>query len=700
MNVISPDITTLDFSAIFDISGTSPVIIAGNLSTGPNLAGVTWWIVTSSPSQTPIHEGSFANPDAVGIWTTPIVMTDPFPRPYNSIEWSGGPYTISLFAQDSAGNVFEVDKSASISRPVGNTVNSPNSYGIANINVKVLCDQARIFFQDQTSVTYKGSTGIRTSSVLKVVYPLDPTYSIPPPFQLSDFTSAMVPISYSSENYQFLAYSTYSYDQGNNVSIVIKYQTLQKFSVLCNIDLMPLICEYQSLIDSIENGSCVDVQKANKQLSLIAPKFALVVIGIMQPLTGVNVAELIDEIKAIGGFTCECCTAATGIIPQTASVIDGYTFSVNPVCGDISGTVTTVGTNVQINLSDKSYVFAMGTEPGTTAFTITPATNSCVKTYSLNIDTVQLATDILNAISTDAGLVNLFNSIFTNSAANLIVDGKCIFDSTSTFDYTFTLLNVPSSTTFALVTGIKVGSVTKSLNYSLNLTNLTGFQTYLNSLGLGTFVATNPSGQNVVITSAANPNVLSNLTYSISAVSYIANILSVSNGYTSLSANQVVQNIIDYLCGINDSEIVTSADYTINYIDAKGAQSITIPAGTTLSTFIEDLLTYNASTISNGGASGVTCTGLQKLFTPNNVSITATDVIYGTKGGACAPINLGDAFFYMISNMTATTKAAFCEAVTSCGAGLPCEPYTYLTAIVTTYNQLCTPITAIEFTLS
>ncbi len=695
----SPDISSLDFSAAFDISGISPVIAVNNLSTGPNLQNMIYWLVVTSPSGTPIHTGSFASPDAVGIWTTPLILTDSWPQPYNSIEWSGGPYTISIFAQDSAGNVFEVDKGASICRPTGNTQSSSNTYGISNTLVKVVCDQARIFFQDQTNTSYKGSAGVQTSSILKVVYPMDPTYTIPPPFQISSFTTALVPIAYSSDNYQFLAASTYSYDQGNNVSIVIKYQQITTFSVLCNIDLMPLICEYQKLIDSIQNGSCVDVQLANQQLMLINPKFALVVMGIMQPLTGVDVASLIEDIQTIGGFTCNCCTAASGIIPLTASVIDGYTFSINPTCGDISGNVTQVGSNIQINLADKSYVFNIGNDTGTTAFTVTTGTNGCVKTYSLNIDPVQLAQDILTEISTNAGLVNLFNSIVTNAAANLIVDGKCIFNSTASFNYSFTLANVPSNTTFALITGINQGSNVRSLNYSLNLTNLTQFQTYLNSLAIGSFVVTNPSGQNVVITSAANPNVLSNLTYSISGVNYIASLTSSATGYVALSANQVVQNIINYLCGLNDSEIVTSADYTINYINSGGQQATTIPAGTTLSSFIESLLSYNATTIQNGGAAGVTCTGLNAIFPSNNTSISALDYIYGTKGGTCAQVSFSDAFLYMVSNMNATNKAAFCAAVMACGAGLSCQPYNYFTIQVDLYNTLCTPIAAIEYTL-
>jgi hypothetical protein len=700
MNVISPDLSVLEALVVFDISNAAPVINITNQSTGPHLNNITWWFIVNSPSGTPIHAGSFSTPDETGIWTS-LVLTDMWPTPFSQIEWSGAPYTLDLYAQDSVGNVFILNKSASICRPTGNVQNSQNTYGIANVDVKVLCEQARIFFQDQTSVSYKGSSGVKTSSILKVVYPMDPTYTIPAPFQISSFSTAMVPISYSSDNYQFLAASTYSYDQGNNVSIVIKYQTIQTFSVLCNIDLMPLICEYQKLIDSVENGSCTDVQDANKKMMLINPKLSLVVMGILQPLTGVDVTGLIEEIQEIGGFTCNCCTAATGVIPQNASVIDGYSFSINPVCGDISGSVTQVGSNIQINLSDKTYVFAMGVVTGTTAFSVTPATNGCLKTYSLNVSMIQLATDILTVISTNAGLVNLFNSIVPNSGGlNLIVDGKCIFNSTASFNYAFTLANVPVNTTFALITGIQAGSVSRALNFSLNLTNLVAFQSYLNSLGIGTFVVTNPSGQNVLISSTANPNVLSNLTYSISAVSFIAALTSSETGYVAISANQVVQNIINYLCALTDSQVTTSMDYVVNYISPDGPAATTIPAGTSISSFIQQLLTFQEETLTNGGNGSVTCDGLKAIFPANNQSITSKDYIYATKNGSCSQVGYADAFLYMISNMSNAAKVAFCDAVTACGAGLSCDPYTFFTVQVDTFNTSCTPIVGINFTLS
>lgn len=712
----SSDISSLQCGVVWDISGTQPTIGITNLSSGTGLASCTWWFIAKSPSGTLIHEGSALTPDETGDWTSAL-LTDNWPKPFNSIEWSGAAYLFQLYVKDSAGNIYSIDKIASICRPAGNVPTSKNPYGLASVDLQVKCQQARIWFEDITNHVYKGMEGTQITSVLKVVYPIDETGIVPDPFVLSNFSTALVPISYSSDNYQFVFSTVYEYDLGDYSYVRIKYQSRSSngafavsFAVLCNIDLMPLVCEYVKLIDEIENGNCTDVVEANRKLSLINSKMMLVNIGIQQPLTGVDVPVIIKEIETIGGFTCDCCNAATGIIPNTASIIDGYTFSIVPVCGDINGTVTTVGTNIQFNLQDKSYVFAIYPESpaDTTAFTILPQLNGCTKTYYLRVDGVQLATDILNIIKTDSTLVNLFNSIVNNGGSGsgqLIVDGGCIFQSSSTCDYAFELQNIPINTTFSILSGIKIGSTTSSLSFAFNLTNLPALQTYLNGIGYGSFIVTNPVGQQVSITSAANQNDIQQLTYKISGTTFIAGMQKDCTGYIAIDANEVVQNIINYLCAIDDSQIVTSQDYTITYVDSAGdIQTTLITAGNPLSTFLSQLLTLGATTINNIGTNiSVSCDSVKGVFGTNGLLITGNDFIAGTKGGgACSKVNYLEAFAYMLSAgiSNASVKQLFCEFVISCGAGLSCNPYDYFNVLVTNYNSTCVEIVGIDYVLT
>src|ERR1043166_444313 len=94
----SPDITTLEVQVTWDISGSIPVISLVNLSTGPTLENVSWWFAAYAPSNTKIHLGDTNNVDIVGAWTT-HALTDTWPKPFKSVEFSGGPYIITIYAK-------------------------------------------------------------------------------------------------------------------------------------------------------------------------------------------------------------------------------------------------------------------------------------------------------------------------------------------------------------------------------------------------------------------------------------------------------------------------------------------------------------------------------------------------------------------------------------------------------------------------
>lgn len=712
--ITSPDIQTLEFTPTWDIAGLNPIISITNNSAGPNLAGCTWWFIAYSPSLTLIHEGSESNPDITGNWSS-TNLTDNWPKPFNQIEWSGNVYSLTLYVKDSSGNIYSLTKTATICRPTGNTQLSKNPYGVATLDLKIKCEEARIFFQDTTNRTYRGLEGTRVTSTLKVVYPIDETGNIPDPFVGANFSTALVPISYSSDNYQYVQDTVYDYEFDDLVHIKIRYQSRSKngvaavrFPVLCNIDLCPLVCEVTRLIDSIEQGTCADAEEARRKLTLINPKLMLAQIGKQEPLCGVDVATLVDEIKQIGGFTCDCCDAPTGIIPSTASVIDGYTFEIVPVCGDIDGTITVNGTNIQFNLEDKSYVFEVDTDSpqDITAFTVVQELNGCTKTYKLQVDGSLLAEELLNIIAGDGNLVNLFNSIVIDGGGiNLTVDGGCIFTSTSTCDYSLTLQNIPVNTTFALLNSIKIGSTVNPLSFAFNLTNLAALQAYLNGLGFGTFTVTNPSGQNVLITSLANANDIQNLIYKISSTSYQAALQKDCTGYVAIDANTVVQNIIDYLCALDDSQVITSQEYTINYIDSNGdEQTTTVSAGSTLADLITAIIAANNDNVSNlGQTASVTCGSLKSLFTTNTLQITANDFLFVTKGGGtCAQGSYLDVFNFMLSSGrdNATTKELFCQFVSDCGAGLQCAPYDYFNVIISEYDTLCSHVVGIDYSIA
>lgn len=697
MTVTSNDITSLLVKSTFDISGTTPVISLENLSTGVDLAACTWWFIATAPGNIPIYEGSETSPDITGNWST-FDITDNWPKAFNNILWSGAPYILQTFVKDGDGNIFTISQSASICRPQGNKSTSTNTYGLATCLLEVKCDQGRVFFQDTTNSTYKGIEGTIGASVLRVFYPVDETGNVPAPFVGANFSTALVPITYSSDNYSFQSYSIYDYDFGDYVHIRIRYQSFNpvngapavRFAVLCNVDLCALFCEVDKLVRDIDSGNCVNVQEAQEKLNRINPKLFLILMGVQQPLCGVDVPALIEEVKLIGGFTCDCCNAPTGIIPTNASIIDGYNFSVVTECGDTTGEFAKTGNNIQLLLSGLTYTFAFCNESPaqTTAFTFEKDVSGCVAAVCLNVDVTQLGYDLAAVIGGNGALLNVWQTLIGSSSSfDLIVDGGCIFQSTSTCDYDFTLSAIPINTTYALLSSLTVSGVTHSLSFSFNLTNLSGLQGYLNSLGYGTFTVTNPSGQIVLISTVNNSNNLQSLTYKISGTTYLADLSRTCTGYVPISANQVVQNIINYICGLGDTQIETSSEYTICYIDPVDGTSKTqiIQAGSALTTFITALLARGCDTISYIEALNTPdCDGMKTLFPSSVAVMQANDYLFGTKAGSCArvlPIELGTRQL----ELGATNPdyvAAFCALVSLCGGGLPCEPYDVFNVVV------------------
>lgn len=701
----SNDISVLRIKVTFDISNPLPQVLLENLSQGNDLASCSYWFVVKSPTGTIIHEGTELSPDITGIWSSDV-LNDAWPRPFSQIEFSGAPYTFQAFVKDGDGNIYEGDiQAATICRPNGNTPKSKNTYGLSECEVRVKCQEAGVYFQDVTNHSYQGLDGTIGASVLKLVYPIDETGNVPTPFTADHFSVVQVPITYSSDNYQFQATSVYDYDMGDDTHILIRYQSFNpkngspavRFAVFCNIDLEPLVCEYTKFIQKLESGDCADAEDAHQKLVLMNSKMVLIFMGMDQPLTGIDVPALIEEVQAIGGFTCDCCNAATGIIPTSASVIDGYTFQVVSVCGDISGTVNKNGNLIQFLLQDKSYVFKMCdvSPASTTAFSIGSELNGCQKTYCLAVDVNQFGYDLATAIAADANLLNIWQALIgAGSSGQIIVDGGCVFSSGTACDYTLNLSNIPVNTTFALLTSMKVGNTVYALNYSFNLTNLPGLQTYLNSLGLGTFTVTNPSGQNVTITSLNNTNDIQSLTYKIAGVTYLASLAKSCTGYTPISVQQAIQNLITYLCDLDDTQVQTSDNYTICYIDpADGvSKTQTINGGEALATFITALLTRGCQTIEYiESLNAPDCDGMKKIFPTSVQPMQSNDFMFGLKAGECARILPKELFLAQLiaGYSDPAIVAAFCNMVQLCAGLLPCANYDTFSVSVEPFDADC-----------
>lgn len=380
----SPDISVLDFGVLFDISNAAPQITITNRSAGAGLANCTWWYSVKTPSQTYIHNGSESVPDRNGAWTT-IVVSETWPQPYSKIEFSGSPYVVTLHVKDSEGNIYELEKSQEICRPAGNTNKTIGNFGVASVNMTTLCDKAVLLVNDTTNYVYKGNSGIQHAKTFIVDYPLDDTGNRPSRFTLNDFANASVPIPINGAGYTMFVDSIIDYPFDNGITVRIKYKLKKEFDVYCNINLCPLVCEYQELIAKVESGNCdVNAGMNKEKLAIITAKLNLALVAINQPGCGVDLPRLIEEIKELGGFSCDCC----GGTPGNNGVLtgNGINIEVQSTCGDIISTVEQTGDNFKIILKNMKDQIDLTQDMQDAGFSITKNENpsTCTRTWVID----------------------------------------------------------------------------------------------------------------------------------------------------------------------------------------------------------------------------------------------------------------------------------------------------------------------------
>ncbi len=196
----------------------------------------------------------------------------------------------------------------------------------------------------------------------------------------------------------------------------------------------------------------------------------------------------------------------------------------------------------------------------------------------------------------------------------------------------------------AYLTFLQVAGVYKTLNYIFSTATLPALQTYLNTLGYGTFVVTNLGGGQIKIATAANTFNLENIVYRDSSGSNIKKTAVVTrncNALAPLSPSQIIQGIIDWLCPLGAEKVTTSEQYTICYADpaTQTKKTEVIASGETLPTFLAALVARGCNTIDFiMSLKSVNCATIQGLFAASPNQMGANDFVLGTKQGDCARI--------------------------------------------------------------
>jgi hypothetical protein len=302
MQVTSADINVFDFELDYDLTQVNPSVKITNKSTGANLAGCSYIFIAKTASGIAYHTGSWSAADKVGVWTT-YTLPEPIIQVLGHIEWSGSLLSVVGWVKDSLGNVLgPLEKKAAICKPAGN--DGKNNLAGATAEVLVRCADKKIYVQDLTNYSYQGSEGLELSKDLWLYYPADQTGQTPAPFHQQNLSSALIPIWFSSPYYQLIQETIRQYDLGDGVRVKIKYKIKYAFPVLCNVNLCSLASEVLKRVRALSSEGCSGEER--DRLILLNALLNQAIIAQLQPLCGIDLVKLVDEIQAIGGFSCNC----------------------------------------------------------------------------------------------------------------------------------------------------------------------------------------------------------------------------------------------------------------------------------------------------------------------------------------------------------------------------------------------------------
>lgn len=617
MPQIRPDtdnIITFGFDVKIDIENRSmlfDIATLTNFNTGGqnSVLGVAFSLIDS-------NGGELMGVD----WSNPQILPSSGTLSYtldlsnSSVSFLFQSYSIIGYIKDQDGTVYNTVK-------VYKTIKQPvdlNEDGTVCGSFEIIpdCFNNIITVKEFTVFTYDNAV---PQSVTKSGILYYPTGTIAPlSFQGTPLSNNNV---YTGE-YRINCTTIATYDLGDDVYVLVTYFTDSTFQVTCSNFLGDITCcltdVYNTYLRNCENAiGQAALQKYNSV-------FPSVLNGLVKQMNGQNASIEVAEIKKT--LNCNCGKKSLKQNEATPTNQNQYSIVITQA-GATTVTPSINGNTKNYSIASSSYVITKG-NTGDAAFTLTTDTSvaNVVKTViTFNYD-VQSGY-ILNAIAANPTLLNQLNSLVSGGSGSIIgLDGKCVID-LSKSDYAVSQ-SVTSST---LISSITIGGVVHNAPDSTFANNSTAVASWLNSLSLGTFTAVN-SGGTLTIQSVANSNIVSTITFTSPNITK-------QFSATNATILQVLQAIINYLCSLNDSQVVLKNVLALCTFDYNGNVIST--------NFNSNQSVYNAgvaSAICNivsrmNSLTAVTCTTLKAIFTDNpSVSFGTSDRVYGTLGGNCASL--------------------------------------------------------------
>lgn len=637
ITINSAAIISFGFSATMDIYNRSLSFNLLPFTTGPNLANRPVAFSVQDQDGVVLASIDFTAPQIPNAGATTSWVLD-----LSSVNFAFLFQTYKIIAaiQDTGGQIYQTDPIyPNICQPV-NLTDSGFVPGMFQIIPD--CINSTLTVKEITAMVYNS---LAPASVSKTGILNYPTGTIGPlSFSRTPFSNNVI---YTGQ-YNIQCTSAASYALGGDVYVLVSYLTNNVFPVTCANKMSDIVCCITKIQQTaIKNCNNAIGENAKNKLSDIS---LFVMNGMLKEISGQDAQFEVDYIRKY--LSCDCGSASlsqsefTPINPAVTSIV------LNGFGGTSIAPPTVTGNTKTYDVVSNVYQVVKG-NTGDLAFTIqinTAVANTVKYIVTFNYDT--MAGYILTAIAVDPTLLAQLNSLVQATGVNLQgLNGGCVIDLTKT---NYSLSQAITGST--LVTNIVINGGNYAAPTNLFANNPTAVAAWLNGLTLGTFSATVTSGI-LTILSVDNTNSVSTLSFTSPDVTQLFQA-------TNATLVQVLQAIIDFICGITDLQVALSGALSLCTFDYNGVLQTTNYSGSQrgYNAGISQAICNLANRINI--LTGITCAKLQAIFSdnPNALFNNGTDRYLSIVAGSCISLTGRQQALAFISavNSYSDVKSAFC----------------------------------------
>lgn len=599
---------------------------------------------------------AFSLVDQVGLplltidWTAPQLPT-PATQAVYTFDASGSDYLFLFQAYTVIGAIQDANGNTFSTVPIVTTICEPNGfmdngYVPGVFELRADCTNNILLVKEYSLLVYNGLQPVIPPSVSGTLY--YPTGTIAAvPFTSTPFQNNVV---YTGQ-YAINNTTITTYYLGNDVYVSVSYVTAAQWNFTCSNKIADLLCCITDLYRT-KAANCDNAigRRAADQIQEIELVFF---IGLGQEMNGQDASWAYEIIKK--KLNCNCGQNAIGqnqVTPINPSV---YSIVITGVGGTTVTGGTVVGNTKTYVAQSNIYQITKG-NPSDPAFTI--GLNTSVPNtvqYPITFNYLALAQAIYTATASDPETLQQLNNLIQALGIDLSgLNGSCVINLAQA---TYTASQVTTSGTG--VQSIVINGTVYNAPTGLLANNITDFQTWLNSLTLGTFTVSLNSGT-VTIVSVNNTNVISTVTFTSPDVT-------LQFQRTNFTITQILQAIINYICNLSALQVKLGANLSLQYFDYNGnvvTQNYSSTNNTqndynqAISTSIQSIIARMQT------LTGVTCAAIQAIFNDNvNTSWGANSRAYGTDGnGNCiawTDFQLANMLIGAV-NKYSSVKAAWC----------------------------------------